>query len=184
MTGRLEVITGCMFSGKSTELLKRIRLHKLLGRNVLIVTNIRDTRYNRVNVETHYHDSELASVSLLYAAELLTMPELLDSSSVICFDEAQFFNDIVPIVKELVEEYHKWVIVCGLDGSYERKPFKLIDLIPFADEVTRLNALCLKCGDGTLAHFSKRIVANDEELLVGGGDMYMSVCRKHYLENE
>lgn len=171
-----------MFSGKSTELLKRIRLHKLLDRNVLIVTNLRDTRFNRVNVETHYHDSELGSISLLYARELLASPKLINSSSVICFDEAQFFDDIVPVVKELVEDFDKWVIVCGLDGSYERKPFKLLDLIPFADDVMRLNALCLRCGDGTLAHFSKRIVAHDEELLVGGDDMYMSVCRKHYNE--
>lgn len=182
MAGRLELITGCMFSGKSTELLKRIRLHKLLDRSVLIVTSIRDTRYNRVNVETHYHDSELASTSILQASELLSMPKLIKSNMIICFDEAQFFDDLVPVVKELVEDYDKWVIVCGLDGSYERKPFKLVDLIPFADEVMRLNALCLKCGDGNLAHFSKRIIASDEELLVGGGDMYMSVCRKHYRE--
>ena len=176
--GKLEIILGCMFSGKSTELIKRIRLHKLLERRVYSITHSSDMRYGNNIIVSHDKEYELA-------CSVTTLSEIqkseLEMYDVVCIEEAHFFPDLVHFVKDCVENLKKHVIVCGLDGNFKREPFRnILDLVPFADEVKKTKALCLLCKDGTSAVFSKRLIDVDDEFLVGGRELYSSVCRFHY----
>lgn len=173
---------GCMFSGKSTELLKRIRHHKLLGRNVLSISHSADTRYSNNEIVTH-DDSRTDSLRASFLKEI----DIHESVNVICIEEAQFFPDLYDTVREwaLNLTFDKVIIVCGLDGDYQANPFMdLLKLIPLADNVVKLSALCMDCKDGTPANFSKRLESKNNEsnnrLLIGGASMYKSVCRKHF----
>lgn len=181
MAGRLELIMGCMFSGKSTELIKRIREHKLLDRHVLCITHVSDTRYGVNKIVSHTKENvDATGLEKLKDIE----PNVLPLYDVICIEEAHFFKDLKEFVIPIVEILGKIVIVCGLDGTFQRQPFtNVIELIPLADDVVKLKALCLFCKDGTRAPFSKRLVSNTNTLLVGGSDMYASVCRYHYNNN-
>lgn len=197
LTKGLELIIGCMFSGKSTELLKRVRHHKLLGRSVLCITHSCDNRYSSTNdIVTH---DKVRHESSLHTTKLSSIDsKTLDEMQVICIEEAQFFPDLYEIVKRwtIDQSFEKIIIVCGLDGDYLANPFiDLLKLIPLADSVSKLSALCMDCCDGTAANFSKRIIPfssssssddNDEKeyrLLVGDSDIYRSVCRRHFYLN-
>lgn len=179
MTGRLELIMGCMYSGKSTELLRRIRLYKMLNQNVMVVKPSLDDRYNTLKVCSHDMDEESAVVTETLSAISHTME--YQRASVICIDEGQFFDDIAAFVKSSVEDDGKQVIVACLDGTFDRKPFRnIVSLISYADDYVKLKALCSRCEDGTPACFSKRLTTDTSERLVGGLEMYTCVCRKHF----
>ena len=95
----------------------------------------------------------------------------------------QFFSDLYDFCYKAVEIDCKLVVVSGLDGDFQRKAFgQLLDLIPLADRVDKLSALCTRCHDGTAAIFSKRVVKGTEQIAVGGLDSYIPVCRFHYQE--
>jgi thymidine kinase len=99
-------------------------------------------------------------------------------------NEGQFFHDIVEFTTEMVEEQHKKVYICGLDGDFKREKIgKLLDLVPLCDKVTKLRALCGKCKDGTHAPFSFRNTSSTEQVLIGSDDIYVPLCRKCY-QNE
>lgn len=175
----LELIIGCMFSGKSTEMIKRIRKYKLLEKQMLIVTHSSDMRYGTSAIISHDKIQEPA-VSTQCLHELF-LYDVYEKATHIFIEEAQFFDDLFDFVKYAVEKDNKHIFVTGLDGNYKKEPFRqIVDLIPFADEVTKLSALCVLCKDGTKASFSKRITRSTEILLVGGSDSYISVCRKHH----
>lgn len=181
-TNILEIITGCMFSGKSTELIKRMNRHKLLGRKVLSVTHKCDKRYsNDDDIVTH----DKVSTSAIGVDKLGDLD--IKEADVVCVEEAQFFADLYSAVKTWLSTVYKQpkiIIVCGLDGDYKAEPFMdLLKLIPLADRIVKLHALCMDCCDGTPANFSKRItnaLPDDNRLLVGSSDSYRSVCRKHF----
>lgn len=195
--GKLELILGCMFSGKSSELIRRIRQHRLLGRNIMVVNNALDVRYGTGLKITSHDMAEEHAVACKKLEQVFDHPEYARAHTVFV-DEGQFFSDLREFVLRAIEMDGKSVVVSALDGNYKREPFmNVISLIPFAEDVTRLNALCVMCKDGTPASFSKRLVScvvgdieqgsnvcdivNDRtNVLVGGADMYMSVCRKHY----
>jgi len=104
-------------------------------------------------------------------------------AKVIIIEEAQFFDDLVPFVRSMVDNFKKIVIVVGLDGDYNRKPFgTILQCIPFADKVTKLTALCCRCSDGTPAIFSHRKVQDRDQVLIGGADKYEPLCRECYLD--
>lgn len=174
------MIMGCMFSGKSTELLRRIRMHRLLGQSVLVVKHSSDKRYgNGLQVVSHDQESESA-----YNTEklmIVTEEDLYKSAHVICIDEGQFFEDIEAFVQIAVDLDGKHVIVSCLDGTFERKPFpSIVNLMAQADDYMKLKALCTVCKDGTPACFSKRITDDKSVKLIGGAEAYMCVCRKHF----
>ena len=99
--------------------------------------------------------------------------------NVIGIDEAQFFEDLVPFVKQKVNDGFI-VVVAGLIGDFEQKPFgHILELLPFCDTITHLKSYCTVSKDGTLAPFTKRIVDSKEQELVGADDMYTAVCRKY-----
>jgi thymidine kinase len=178
--GRIELIIGCMYSGKSSEILRRIQMYKTLNVPVAIYTHSSDTRYAESgNICTHNR----ICIAAHPVTNLMNIRNLEDykKARVVFIEEAQFFGDLFATVMDCVGIDNKIVIVSGLDGDFQMKPFEqIVRLIPCAETVTKLNALCKICGDGTPASFSKRIVCSQERELVGSDGVYEAVCRKHW----
>jgi thymidine kinase len=181
--GRLEVLFGPMFSCKSTTLMTIYKKFKLKY-NVLIVNNRLDKRSGNNIVATHDKQFETA-ICLNQLSDFTKDPELkamYKFTDVIMIDEAQFFTDLKEFVLEAVEKDGKMVFVFGLSGTFKREKFgQIFDLIPYADKVSHLKAICHYCEGVVPAPFTKRIVDNESEILVGAEDSYVAVCRKHYL---
>ena len=182
--GRIELIIGCMYSGKTSEIMRRIQMYKTLNIPVAIYTHSSDTRYvESGNISTHNR----ACISAHPVTNLTNIRNLENyrNARVVFIEEAQFFADLFDIVMDCVNIDHKTVIVSGLDGDFQMKPFEqIVKLIPCAETVTKLNALCKICGDGTLASFSKRIVNCQDRELVGSDGVYEAVCRKHFSDDQ
>lgn len=179
--GHLYVLLGCMFAQKTTELLRRIRRYKSIGYDVLVVNYAKDTRYGSNVIASHDVDTYTATC----VDELKDIDAEVRSGKykVVCLDEGQFFSDLYKYVTEWCDELDIHVVVAGLDGDSERKPFgDILKLIPHAEEVERLTAFCALCKDGTPATYSKCFVQKEGQVAVGAGDIYKPVCRKHYLE--
>jgi thymidine kinase len=178
--GRIELIIGCMYSGKTSEMMRRIQMYKTLNVPVAIYTHSSDTRYAESgNICTHNR----TCVAAYPVNQLTGIRQLAEykKARVVFIEEAQFFADLFDTVMDCVDTDHKIVIISGLDGDFMMKPFEqIVRLIPCAETVTKLNALCKICGDGTPASFSKRIVHSQERELVGSDGVYEAVCRKHY----
>lgn len=183
----LDLIIGPMFSGKSTEIIRRIRLARIINKKVLVIKPKIDNRYDdpkntKVSITSHAYEKEECIV-----LELLEEIETsIHSYNVIIVDEGQFFPDLKKYVLKWVNEYMKEVIVGGLDGDYTRNPIgQMLDLIPQADNIIKLKSLCKNCNDGTYALFSMRKKNNninilDTQIKIGGDDLYIPLCRKHY----
>lgn len=181
----LDIIIGPMFAGKSCELIRRIRLLKVLKKEYIVVKPKIDNRYDNLHdssmIISHNFDKEHCIV--LEKLEDIFQNDLVNIDTIF-IDEGQFFNDLVDNVKHLVEIYKINIVVTGLDGDSNRNKFgHILDLIPLANTCTKINAACIMCLDGTPAPFSFRKTNNNEQILIGAGDSYMSLCRKHYLEN-
>lgn len=177
--GTLTIITGPMFSGKSTELIRVAGRMKSIGKKVLGVVHKLDDRYSEGEIVTHHGIKWYENV--IIANKLSDV--VIDGYDVIIVEELQFFEDAFDNIIKWVEKFNLSVICAGLDGDFNRQPFgDTLKLIPYADKVMKLNALCKRCGDGTAAHFSKRVIKSDDKVLVGGSSEYEAVCRKHYLE--
>jgi thymidine kinase len=185
MSGRLELIIGPMFSGKSTELIKHANRYISIGKNVLAINHKINNRYGSNKITTHDKKvfenciiiDKLNDIHNLYTQKF-------NDSEIIIIEELQFFPDGFDFIKNTVDFTNKTVITAGLSGDFRRNPFgDVLKLIPYADSLTQLSAYCKKCGDGTLANFTKRITKENNTTLVGTADQYEAVCRKHYLEN-
>jgi len=176
-----------MFAGKSSTALRLIHRNAVIGRKTFCITSAFDTRYKDGGgvISSHTKESSPAmAVTTLYP--LLLEPEFQTASCVI-IEEAQFFPDLLDFVLSAVEANRKDVVCIGLDGDSERQPFgQLLNLIPYANSVTKLTALCTRCNDGTAAPFTfrKRAEAGDPQIHVGGTDAYEALCRTHYLEGQ
>jgi thymidine kinase len=183
----LDIIIGPMFAGKSCELIRRIRLLKVLKKEYIVIKPVIDNRYDNLYdssmIVSHNFDKE-------HCIQLNKMEEIynhdLNDIDTIFIDEGQFFVDIVEVVKNLVEFYKINIVVTGLDGDSNRNKFgHILDLIPFCNTCIKINAACILCLDGTSAPFSYRKKnTTQEQILIGAADSYMSLCRKHYLEME
>lgn len=177
--GYLELIIGPMYAGKSTELIRIINRYKCLNKKIIIINHIYNNRYGTTGISTHNNDKIEECITLENLTDLDN--SILELNDVIIIEELQFFNDAFDNIIEWCDRLNKIVICGGLDGDFMRNPFgDVLKLIPHAEKITKLNALCKKCGDGTLAHFSKRIILNNEKTLVGSDDVYEAVCRYHY----
>jgi thymidine kinase len=182
----LDIIIGPMFAGKSCELIRRIRLLRVLKKEYLVVKPKIDNRYDNLcdsnMIVSHNFDKEHCIV--LNNLEMIFMTNLINIDTIF-IDEGQFFDDLVDVVKKLVEVNGKNVVVTGLDGDSNRNKFgHILDLIPFCNTCIKINASCIMCLDGTHAPFSYRMTSNKNQILIGAGDSYMSLCRKHYLESK
>ena len=168
----LEIIMGGMFSGKSTELIRRVKRHIVIGDRVLVVNSDRDTRSHESVVRTH--DAQVATCEKVARLSDLEY-EVYD---VIAVDEAQFFTGLRDFVEHALS-IGKRVILAGLDGDFQQRPFgELFSVLPMADSVLKLCALCMGCRDGTPGPFTKRCVESTAQELVGGSESYKAVCRK------
>ena len=173
----LSIIMGNMFSGKTSELIRRLKRLKVIGKKVLVVNSAKDTRSPDEVLKTH--DNVKFNCHKVYDLFDLIYTDDFDDVDIIAIDEAQFFPRLKKFVEYCLYE-GKEVIPAGLDAdSFQRKFGELIDCIPLACEVTKLSALCMYCKDGTPGPFTKRIVDNKELELIGGTDMYRAACRKH-----
>lgn len=182
--GRIEIIIGCMFSGKTTRLINIIKRHQSIGQNVMVVNYKDDTRYGDNKVISH-DQLGVDSINLDHLIELKSnWLDLYQKCSIICINEAQFFKNLKKYCLEFCNLDHKKVILCGLDGDFRQEPFgELLELIPHSEKVTRLHAMCRICNNGTEAYFTKRLIPNKERVVIGGKNEYIPVCRYH-LNNE
>jgi thymidine kinase len=182
MTGYLELIIGPMYAGKSTELIRIINRYKCLNKNIIIINHTLNNRYGSDGITTHNKEKIENCISISNLRDI--QENLIAKCDVIIIEELQFFADAYATIIDWCDIKGKTVIAAGLDGDFLRNPFgDVLRLIPHAEKVTKLSALCKKCGDGTVACFSKRTVNNDKKTLIGSDEFYEAVCRKHYLEN-
>ena len=176
MKSSLELIAGPMMSGKSTELIRRIKRHEVIGNKVLIINSSSDSRCGD---EIKTHDNKRITA---FKFNNLMECNIFHSYDVIAIDEAQFFKDLIEFTDLLIAN-DKYIIITGLSGDSEQKKFgDIIDLIPKADKFDLLSGLCIICKDGTLGHFSVRNNNNNnnsEQIFIGDSDIYQCVCRKH-----
>ena len=175
----LKIILGPMFSGKSTELIRLIREYRFIEAKIMVIKHsLDDTRYEKAKLCTHDHQTEeCISTNNLFE---LQKSDSYKEAQVIFIEEAQFFKNLFNFVNKILKE-NKSFIIAGLDGDFKREPFgDILKLIPLAEKVIKLNALCKFCKDGTEAPFTKRLINADIQQLVGGADSYAAVCRKHY----
>lgn len=174
----LELILGPMFSGKSTELISRIRKLRVLGRHFLVVKPAIDNRYTTENfINTHNSETERC----LTATHLGHVD--FNGYDAVFIDEGQFFSDLYEVISKVVDNKNMMVVVAGLNGDSNRQKFGQInDLVPLADNIVFKTSYCKVCLDGTPAPFSYRIDKKQrDQISVGGTEQYMPLCRKHYL---
>lgn len=178
MSGNLEIIIGPMFSGKSTELIRRIRLLQKIDKKIIVVKPIIDNRYISDKITSHNYES----VDCIVINNLADIDQsVIKTHDTIVIDEGQFFDDLVETVKFWLKSFNINIIVAGLDGDFQQNPIgKILNLIPLSNKCIKLNSLCTMCKDGTEAPFSFRLCQSKEAVLVGGSDKYMPLCRSHY----
>ena len=186
--GSLSIIVGCMYSQKSTSLLRELSADAAVGLKVLYVNHTIDTR-SKDAFSTHNPliklDGEIKGMKFIKSTELGGLD--VSEFDVIGIDEAQFFNDLFETVKIWVDRDSKKVIVVGLDGNSNREKFgQILDLIPLSDSIVKLRPYCKPCADASprklsLACFTLRTAKQDDVILVGGSDCYLPVCRLCYL---
>ncbi|MFP5229415.1 MAG: thymidine kinase [Acidobacteriota bacterium] len=174
--GRIEVITGPMFSGKSEELIRRLKRAQIAKRRVACFKPDLDVRYHRHAIASHSAQT-LDAVTVANVEELkaLLMPKI-EAIEVVGVDEAQFFdNSLVSLTNELMR-LGKRVILAGLDTTFTGDPFAPIpDLMAIADEVTKLSAVCMQCG--APAVHTQRLGSNQALVVVGAAGVYEARCR-------
>lgn len=176
-TGWIEVIAGCMFSGKTEELIRRLKRAQIAKQKVKIFKPLIDSRYSQYHIVSHSEQS-LPSFVIKDAKELL---EQCSDAQVIGIDEAQFFdNNLVDVCNELADQGRR-VIVAGLDQDYRGVPFDpMPQLLAIAEYITKTLAICVACGNP--ADKTQRKIQSDERVLVGAADSYEARCRKcHYI---
>lgn len=176
-TGWIEVIAGCMFSGKTEELIRRLRRAQIAKQSVKIFKPKIDVRYSENKIVSHSEQS-LPSEVVSTAEEIY---ELSQDAQVIGIDEAQFYdNDLVDVCNKLADQ-GKRVIVAGLDQDYRGIPFEpMPNLLAVAEYITKTLAICVNCGNP--ADRTQRKVKSHDRVLVGASDSYEARCRKcHYI---
>ena len=182
----LTLIIGPMFSGKSTNVIRRIRKAQALGLKTLNITSILDNRYDSSSSRIITHDKEYIEALGVKVLEGIELSSEYKEADLIVIEEAQFFSGLRGFVMNAIENNGKNVIVAGLNGDSDRAPFgEILDLIPMADEIYHLMALCKRCDDGCAALFTALVngCKDGEQICVGGADKYEAMCRRHYLEN-
>jgi thymidine kinase len=171
-TGWIEVIAGCMFSGKTEELIRRIRRAEIAKQKVAIFKPGIDTRYSTDHIVSH-SDAKLRSTVVNSAAEI---PGLSRDAQVIGIDEGQFFDMGIVDVAERLANDGKRVIIAGLDQDYRGKPFEpMPQLLAIAEYITKTLAICVVCGNP--ADRTQRTTTASDRVLVGAKDSYEARCR-------
>ncbi|OQY73838.1 MAG: thymidine kinase [Ignavibacteriales bacterium UTCHB3] len=179
-SGWIEVVVGCMFSGKTEELIRRLRRAKIAKQKVIVFKPVIDNRYSADSVVSH---SEL-SIESVNINNITEVYERVGDAQVVGIDEAQFFsNDLIKVCTDLANS-GKRVVVAGLDQDYRGVPFEpMPELMAIAEFVTKTLAICVVCGNP--ASRTQRTIASGDRVLVGAADSYEARCRKcHYIPGE
>lgn len=171
--GWIEVICGSMFSGKTEELIRRLRRALIARQKVEIFKPNIDNRYSNNHIVSH-SDQRIPSISVANASEIL---QQADEAQVVGVDEAQFFGpDLVQVVQELANK-GKRVIVAGLDQDYRGQPFEpMPQLLAIAEYITKTLAICVKCG--APANRTQRLSKDSARVVVGAANIYEARCRR------
>jgi thymidine kinase len=175
--GWIEVIAGSMFSGKSEELIRRLRRAKIARQKVQVFKPEIDSRFSNDHIVSH-SDIRHESSNVRNVAELLE--KLEPDTEVVGIDEAQFFdNELVAVANELARRGIR-VIIAGLDQDYTGKPWEpMPQLLAIAEYITKTHAICMKCGES--ANYSQRTFESEERVAVGAGGMYEARCRRCFV---
>ncbi len=179
-TGWIEVIAGCMFSGKTEELIRRLRRAEIAKQSVLIFKPRIDTRFSAKAIVSH-SDQSLPSLLIDNPDDIL---EIAEETQVIGIDEAQFFPMGIVDVCNILANKGKRVIVAGLDQDYKGIPFEpMPQLLAIAEYITKTLAICVVCGNP--ADKTQRKTHSPERVIVGAADIYEARCRRcHYIPKE
>jgi thymidine kinase len=170
--GWIEVICGSMFSGKTEELIRRLKRAKIANLKVEIFKPAIDVRYDEIKIVSH-DENYIQSTPIDNSQTILLMAQDVD---VVGVDEAQFFDDQISGVCDELAKRGVRVIVAGLDMDFMGNPFgQMPFLMAKADYVTKLHAICMKCGN--IANYSYRIIPNEEQIMLGAKNAYEARCR-------
>lgn len=176
--GQIEVICGSMFSGKTEELIRRLNRAKIAKQKVEIFKPSIDKRYDENDVVSH-NENHIRSTPVNFADDILLLSGDCD---VVGIDEVQFFDEQIVTVAQKLAGQGKRVILAGLDMDFEGNPFEpMPKLMAIAEYVTKVNAICMKCGD--LAAFSFRLSDAKEKVVLGEKESYEARCRKCFYED-
>ncbi|MCB0533017.1 MAG: thymidine kinase [Lewinellaceae bacterium] len=176
-TGWIEVICGCMFSGKTEELIRRLKRATIAQLKVEVFKPKLDTRYDKTNIVSHDTSSVLATP----VGDSSKLLEISSETSVVGVDEAQFFDSDLPDICQELAQRGVRVVVAGLDMDFRGKPFgPMPALLAIAEYVTKVHAICVHCGN--LATHSYRLATGDEVVLLGEKEQYEPRCRSCYIK--
>src|SRR5689334_19471306 len=171
--GWIEVIVGSMFSGKSEELIRRLRRAQIARQRVQIFKPVIDTRYADDHIVSH---SEMRIPSRAVASSRLLLEQVEPDAEVVGIDEGQFFDLELPLVCNTLADRGKRVIVAGLDQDYLGKPFEpMPQLLAIAEYITKTHAICMVCGNP--ASHTQRLVPSGDRVLLGATGLYEARCR-------
>lgn len=172
-SGWIEVICGSMFSGKTEELIRRIRRAQIAQQQIAIFKPVADKRYSEISIVSHDQNAFPSQV-VQHSAEIL---RLAGAAEVVAIDEAQFFDDSLPQVAARLAGEGRRVIAAGLDMDYLGQPFgPMPSLMACAEFITKVHAICQVCG--ALANFSYRLGGGEEQVQLGEKDCYEARCRR------
>lgn len=175
-TGWIEVIVGCMFSGKTEELIRRLRRAEIARQKVVVFKPKIDTRYSTDHIVSH-SEARLKSLVVESSKEV---EQLAEDAQVIGIDEGQFFDQGIIDVAERLASKGKRVVIAGLDQDYRGKPFEpMPQLLSVAEYITKTLAICVVCGNP--ADRTQRTTASNERVLVGAKDSYEARCRRCFV---
>jgi thymidine kinase len=173
--GWIEVICGSMFSGKTEELIRRLKRARIANKNIMAFKPAIDTRYHETHIMSHDENSTL-SVPVKHSSDIINM--VLAETELVAIDEAQFFDEHLPEVCAQLASLGKRVVIAGLDMDYTGKPFgPMPQLLAMAEYVTKLHAICVVCG-GTAQLSYRKHAESEEQVLLGARDIYEARCRK------
>ena len=171
--GWIEVIVGSMFSGKSEELIRRLRRAQIARQKVQTFKPVIDSRYADDHIVSH---SEMRIASAAVNSSRLLLEQVDADTEVVGIDEGQFFDLELPMICDTLADQGKRVIVAGLDQDYLGKPFEpMPQLLAIAEYITKTLAICMVCGNP--ANHTQRLVASEDRVLLGAGEMYEARCR-------
>lgn len=174
-SGCIEVVCGSMFSGKTEELIRRLRRAQFANQKIAIFKPTVDNRYSDVEVVSHDFHS-IGSRPITSPKDMLDIDKDVE---VVGIDEAQFFDDTLPEIVQTLANRGVRVIIAGLDMDFKGQPFgPMPTLMALAEDVQKVHAICVKCGN--LANYSHRLSTNDDLVVLGEKNVYEPLCRECY----
>merc|ERR1712130_312216 len=177
--GTIQIIFGPMFSGKTTELMRRVRRYNIAQKKCVVIKYRADTRYSVTKASTH----DSVTCDAMPCSKLAEVAKAVENYDVIGIDEGQFFSDIYQYCEMWADE-GRTVVVAALDGTFQRKPFgNILSLVPISEKITKLSAVCMICCERDAA-FTFRMSTETEVEVIGGSDKYVAACRGCYNDQQ